>query len=73
MAFIFYCIMLLKFFTDIGAFDCFLFKLTRPLFVVAFVAFLMWLVVAVSWLIIEGTARARAHNCGTTIPTVPLS
>jgi hypothetical protein len=44
-----------------------------PLFVVVFVAFLMWLVVAVSWLIVERTARARAHNCGTTVPTFPLS
>jgi len=73
MVLIFYFIILYTSSLTLVHLDVFIEVDSGPFFVVVFVAFLMWLVVAVSWLNVEGTTRARSHNCGTTLPTFPLS
>ena len=69
----FYCIVLFTSSLTLVHLDVLIEFDSGPFFVIVFVAFLMWLMVAVSWLNVEGTARPRSHNCGTTLPTFPLS
>ena len=73
MVLMFYLIILFTFSLMLVHLDVLIEVDSGPFFVIVFVAFLMWLVVAVSWLNVEGTARPRSHNCGTTVPTFPHS